>query len=115
MKAEQIRDLALDALVDMKALDVRTLDVHALTSIMDYMIVASGTSDRHVRSLADAVVERAKQNGVRPLGVEGERHAQWALVDLGDVVVHIMRPEVRDFYQLEKLWSFHEHKGAGKA
>jgi ribosome-associated protein len=112
---EAVRDLALQALEDMKAVDVRVLDVHAMTSIMDYMIVASGTSDRHVRSLVNAVVEKAKEKDMRPLGVEGEQHAQWALVDLGDVVVHVMRPEVRDFYQLEKLWSFQEHKGAGKA
>lgn len=115
MKPEDIRDLALHALEDMKAVDARVLDVGAMTSIMDYMIVASGTSDRHVRSLVGAVVEKAKEKGLRPLGVEGEQHAQWALVDLGDVVVHVMRPEVRDFYQLEKLWSFQEQKGAGKA
>jgi ribosome-associated protein len=115
MTPEAVRDLALHALEDMKAVDVRALDVRSMTSIMDYMIVASGTSDRHVRSLVNAVVEKAREKGVRPLGMEGEQHAQWALVDLGDVVVHVMRPEVRDFYQLEKLWSFQEQKGAGKA
>jgi ribosome-associated protein len=99
----------------MKAVDVRALDVRTMTSIMDYMIIATGNSDRHVRSIVDAVVEKGKASGVRPLGVEGEQHAQWALVDLGDVVVHVMRKEVREFYQLEKLWSFEEHKGAGKA
>jgi ribosome-associated protein len=114
VRPEDIREFVLKALDDMKAVDVRVLDVRKMTSIMDYMIIASGSSDRHVRSIVDAIVEKAKEKGVRPLGVEGEQHAQWALVDLGDVVVHVMRPEVRDFYQLEKLWSIEERKDTGK-
>lgn len=105
MKAEAIKNLAVAALEDLKAVDIRVLNVGKMTSVTDYMIIAGGTSNRHVRSLLDAVVVKAKERGITPLGVEGEQHAQWGLVDLGDVVVHVMLPEVRDFYQLEKLWS----------
>lgn len=106
MSPEELRDLARTALEGMKAVDIVVLDVRRMSTITDYMIVASGTSDRHVRAIVDGVIEAAKERGEKPLGVEGETHAQWALVDLGDVVVHVMRPEAREFYQLEKLWSF---------
>lgn len=106
MKPEAVRNLVVAALEDHKAVNIAVLNVSKLTGVTDYMIVASGTSTRHVRALLDAVVVKAKEHGVMPLGVEGEQHAQWGLVDLGDVVVHVMLPEVRDFYQLEKLWSF---------
>lgn len=111
MTPEELRDIARGALEEMKAEAVVVLDVRSLSTIMDYMLIASGTSDRHVRSIVDAVVEESKKHGVRPLGVEGAQHAQWALVDLGDVVVHVMRPDVREFYQLEKLWGFGEPEG----
>lgn len=104
LNTDQIRELALAALDDVKGKDVQVLDVRALTGITDYMIIASGTSTRHVKSLADSVAEKAKQAGVRPLSVEGERESEWILVDLADVVVHVMLPATRDFYQLEKLW-----------
>lgn len=104
MSAEELRQVVTDALDDLKAVDVRVLDVHNMTSVTDYMVIASGNSDRHVRSLIENVVTEVKSRGIRPLGVEGEREGQWALVDLGDVVVHVMRPGVREFYQLEKLW-----------
>lgn len=104
LTTDQIRELALAALDDLKAKDVEVLDVRTLTGITDYMIVASGTSTRHVKALADNVVEKAKQAGCRPLSVEGEREAEWILVDLADVVVHVMLPTTREFYQLEKLW-----------
>jgi ribosome-associated protein len=106
MKPETVKNIAVEALEDLKAVNISVLNVSKMTGVTDYMIIASGTSSRHVRSLLDAVVVKAKERGIVPLGVEGEQHAQWGLVDLGDVVVHVMLPEVRDFYQLEKLWSF---------
>ena len=93
-----------DALADMKAVDARVLDVRGLTDISDYMVIASGTSDRHVRSIADNVVRQAKAAGVRPFGVEGANDGEWVLVDLPDVMVHVMLPRVREFYALEQLW-----------
>lgn len=106
MKPEVVKNLVVEALEELKAVNIAVLNVSQLTGVTDYMIVASGTSNRHVRALLDSVVVKAKERGVTPLGIEGEQHAQWGLVDLGDVVVHVMLPEVRDFYQLEKLWSF---------
>jgi ribosome-associated protein len=95
---------ALRALDDMKAVNVKVLDVRGLTDISDTMVIASGNSDRHVRAIAERVVEFAKQSGKRPMGVEGERDGEWVLVDLQDVVVHVMQPRVREFYRLEALW-----------
>jgi ribosome-associated protein len=94
----------VDALEDMKAVNVKVLDVRAVTDVSDCMVLASGNSDRHVRSIADRVVQRAKEAGCRPLGVEGERDGEWVLVDLNDVLVHVMLPRVREFYALEELW-----------
>ena len=94
----------LTALEDMKAVNVRVLDVRGQTDIADVMVVASGNSDRHVRSIADRVVEQARASGRRPMGVEGERDGEWVLVDLQDVLVHVMLPRVREFYSLEQLW-----------
>ncbi len=93
------------ALEEMKAKDSIEIDVRGKTSIADYLVVASGTSTRHVKSIADEVVQFAKKCGVMPLGVEGEREAEWVLVDLGDVIVHVMLPRVREFYALERLWT----------
>lgn len=93
-----------NALDDMKAVNVRVLDVRKLTDIADTLIIASGNSDRHVRSIADRVIEFAKKAGFRPTGVEGERDGEWVLVDLRDVIVHIMLPRIREFYRLENLW-----------
>jgi len=97
-------DVVENALDEMKAVNVKVLAVKKLTDITDTMIIASGNSDRHVRSIADRVVEHAKKAGYRPMGVEGERDGEWVLVDLQDVIVHIMLPRVREFYRLESLW-----------
>lgn len=105
MTPEQLRDQMVAALEDMKAVDVRSLDVRGSTPLTDFMIIASGTSDRHVKALAHSVLDKAREAGVRPMGVEGEQEGEWVLVDLRDVVVHVMRPQVRDFYNLEKLWN----------
>lgn len=104
MNTEQLRDLVIDALEDIKAMDIRVLDVLGKSSVTDVMVIASGNTSRQVKALSDNVVAKAKQAGVMPLGVEGEMQGEWALVDLGDVVVHIMQPSIRDFYNLEKLW-----------
>jgi ribosome-associated protein len=102
---DRLQTLVIDALEDLKGVDIKVLDVTGMTSITDRMVVVSGTSTRHVKSLADHVVLRAKAAGISPLGVEGEQAAEWVLIDLGDVVVHVMLPPVRTFYALEKLWS----------
>ena len=94
----------MSALEDMKAVNPTVLDVRALTDIADTLIVASGNSDRHVRSIADRVIEYSKKAGFRPRGVEGERDGEWVLVDLHDIIVHVMLPRVREFYRLEDLW-----------
>lgn len=94
-----------DAVAELKAQDVIEIDVRGKTSVCDYMVVASGTSTRHVKSIAEEVVKFAKRLDCQPLGVEGEREAEWVLVDLGDVVVHVFLPRVREFYALERLWT----------
>jgi len=105
MQEEQLRDLVVKTLEDMKAQDIKVIDVRGKTGITDFFILASGTSDRHVKALAESVAFQAKQAGEPPLGTEGANEGEWALVDLNGVVVHVMQPRVRDFYQLEKLWS----------
>lgn len=111
ISVEALQELVVDALEDLKAQDIWLQDVHDQTSITDVMIIASGTSERHVKSIADHVVEKAKQAGTPPLGVEGQG-GDWVLVDLGDVIVHIMQPQTRAFYNLEKLWSMTEESVA---
>jgi ribosome-associated protein len=105
VQEDQLLELVIEALEDLKGDAIRILDVRGLTSITDRMVIASGTSTRHVKSLADNVIRRTKEAGFRALGVEGEQAAEWVLVDLGDVVVHVMMPRIREFYALEKLWS----------
>ncbi|NEX21459.1 ribosome silencing factor [Thiorhodococcus mannitoliphagus] len=105
MQLEKLRQLVLDTLADMKARDVEVMDVRGKTAVTDFMIVASGTSDRHVKAIAETVAFRSKEAGEVPLGTEGLAEGEWALVDLNGVVVHVMLPKVRDFYNLERLWS----------
>jgi ribosome-associated protein len=100
-----LRQSVVDALDELKAKDVREIDVRGKTSIADLLVIASGTSARHVKSIADEVLRFAKKAGVHPLGVEGEGEGEWVLVDLGDVIVHVMLPRIREFYGLERLWT----------
>lgn len=100
-----LRDLAQSALEDAKAEDIQVIDLRDRSSFADFMLIASGTSTRQVKAAADRLVQRAKAGGLTPLGVEGDREAEWVLVDLADVVVHVMLPQTRAFYNLEKLWS----------
>ena len=99
-----LKAVLIGALSDMKALDVKLLDVRGLTDIADFMVIASGTSDRHVKSVAQRVVERTKEAGFRPHGIEGQQDGDWVLIDLHDMIVHVMLTRVREFYGLEKLW-----------
>ena len=105
MPSEQIQARVVAAMEDGKAEDIRVLDVRGMTDITDFMVVASGTSDRHVKAVADRVLEALKADGFRPIGVEGEEEGDWVLLDYGDVVAHVMRRSTREFYDLERLWS----------
>lgn len=102
---DRVRKVVLNALDEIKAKDIREIDVRGKTSIADCLVIASGTSTRHVKSIADEVVKLSKQAGNMPIGVEGQREAEWVLVDLGDIIVHVMLPRVREFYGLERLWT----------
>ena len=106
---EHLRQRVVAALEDLKAKDVREIDVRGKTSIADILFIASGTSARHVKSIADEVIKFAKEAGVMPLGVEGQTEAEWVLVDLGDIIVHVMMPRIREFYGLERLWTVGDH------
>src|ERR1700676_1716443 len=110
-----LQAVVIDALADMKALEVKVLDVRGLTDIADFMVIASGTSDRHVRSVAQRVVEKTKEAGFRPHGVEGQQDSDWVLIDLNEMIVHVMLPRVREFYGLEKLWDMTTTKRAARA
>jgi ribosome-associated protein len=105
MNSEALCDLVVDALEEIKAVDITKLDVRDMTTVTDWMIVASGTSSRHVQALIDNVAEKAKAAGHRPIGVEGESGGEWVLLDLQDALVHVMQRKIREFYNLEKLWS----------
>ena len=101
----ELKQVVINSLEDMKAKDITLLDVKPLTSVADLMVVASGTSNRHVKAIAENVREQVKKNNIQALGIEGQEAAEWVLVDLGDIIVHIMLPDTRRFYDLEKLWS----------
>lgn len=111
--SDALSELVVDALDELKAQSVKRLDVRHLTTVTDVMVIATGRSDRHVRALADAIVERCKRAGEPPLGVEGQEAGEWILVDLADVVVHVMLGRVREFYNLEKLWDIPDRTEAG--
>ena len=102
---DRLLNIVVDAIDDMKGVDVMVIDVREMTSITDRMVIASGTSSRHVKAIADNVALEAKRAGFPALGVEGAQAAEWVLIDLGDVVVHVMTPAIREFYALEKLWA----------
>ena len=105
MSPKNLRDHVVRALEDSKGRDIVALDVTRATSVTDYMVIASGTSSRHVKALVDNVLESSKDKGVPPFGIEGRESSDWVLLDLGDVVVHVMLKEAREFYDLERLWS----------
>ena len=102
---DRLLKIVVDAIDDMKGVDVMVIDVREMTSITDRMVITSGTSSRHVKAIADNVALEAKREGFPALGVEGAQAAEWVLIDLGDVVVHVMTPAIREFYALEKLWA----------
>ncbi|MCO7227382.1 ribosome silencing factor [Pleionea sp. CnH1-48] len=104
MDSDTLRQHIVDQLEDLKARDLTMIDVRAKTSITDYMFVCSGTSNRHVKSIAESLVVKLKELGAKPLGVEGDSNSEWVLVDCGDVIVHVMQANARDYYQIEKLW-----------
>ena len=112
MQNDSLAQLAVSALEDLKGTDITIIDVRGKTSVTDFMVIASGTSSRHVKSLAENVLEKVKEQGVRPLGSEGLDGGEWALLDLGDVVVHVMQVPTRQFYDLERLWQGAEQSRA---
>ena len=115
MESEALKQLVIDALEDIKGQDIVALDVRGQTDIADHMVVASGGTNRQVKALTDNVLEKAKAAGVNVLGTEGQDTAEWVLLDLGDVLVHVMLPKVREFYELERLWSLSPKKDSSSS
>lgn len=110
MELEAMKQAVVDALEDVKAIDISVLDVSKMTSLTSYMIIASGSSNRQTRALADNVQKKLKEFGVEPIGVEGEKEGEWVLVDFGDIVLHVMLPASRDYYNLDQLWGAAESR-----
>ena len=104
LEIEELKELVIDAIEDVKGIDMRLLDVKGKTSVTDIMIIVSGNTARQVKSIANNIIEKSKAAGHRPLGIEGDEYGEWTLVDLGDIIIHVMQPSIRDFYNLEKLW-----------
>jgi len=115
MQIDELLKNVLDTLDARKGQFITSIDVRGKTSVTDYMVIATGTSERHVHSLCDYVVEKVKDNGFKPLGVEGGPGSEWVLVDLGDVILHVMTAQTREFYQLEKLWETDFSEDASQA
>ena len=113
-KAKKNQQWIQKALEDAKTQNIAVLDVRKISDFTDYMVIATGTSNRHVQSSADKVVETLRGHGMRPVGIEGKQLGDWVLIDFGDVVVHLMREQTRDFYNLEKLWSDAKRVEPGK-
>ena len=105
MRPEALKDLVIEALDDLKGKEIVAIDVRDFTGLMDYVVICTGTSNRHVKALADNVAVEVKKQDVMPRGIEGKNTGEWVLVDIDDVVVHVMQPETRQFYDLERLWS----------
>ncbi|HGG59615.1 MAG TPA: ribosome silencing factor [Gammaproteobacteria bacterium] len=114
-RLKKLTALVVEALEDLKALDIRVINVEGKSSVTDVMIIATGKSTTHVKAIADSVIIKAKHAGHQPLGTEGEKSLEWMLVDLNDVVVHVMLQEIRDFYNLEKLWETPAENGDSAA
>ncbi len=108
VQTDALKQIVIDALEDLKAVDIKVIDVRHLTAVTDCMLICSGTSNRHVKALADKLIQKVKENNIQPLGTEGENSGDWILVDLNHIVVHIMLPQAREFYDLEKLWNMTE-------
>ena len=111
---EQLRDLVLNALEDFKAIDIQQIDVRGQNPLTDLFVVASGSSLRHIKSMADNLILKAKEAGTPPIGIEGDRQSEWVLVDLNDIIVHLMLPQTRAFYNLEKLWEASSQQRSGQ-
>lgn len=114
LSSEQVQQLVVSTLEDLKAIDIQSIDVTTMSSLTDCMVIASGSSSRHVKSMADKLVMVAKSANSPPLGVEGQREGEWVLVDLNDVIVHLMLPQTRAFYNLEKLWEASSGQRSGR-
>lgn len=112
MNLEELKTLAINAIEDLKAFDINVVDVRGRSSITDFIVFASGRSDRQVKSIANNVLQEAKKAGVQPLGIEGLNTGDWVLVDLGDVVIHVMLPQVRDYYGIERMWDVDDAQSA---
>ena len=104
MNLSELKDVVVEALEEIKAIDVRVIEVSHLTDVADFLIIASGSSNRQVRALAENVLEKCREKGERPIGHEGKEQGEWILLDFGSIVVHVMQPDAREFYDLERLW-----------